>query len=114
MGLESRQKRSGIPYRKGEPSANIRYNTLGAAWPWPDDVKYGLIGYGMLKDGENNKIRRFPTPIHGAAANFDLFGAKYEGMTFKSAMRKWRGSLSLAPKDDNLDGSISKQFFGQS
>jgi hypothetical protein len=99
-----------IPYVKGGPAANVRYNNPGAAWPRPEDVKYGLIGYGKLNDGEGNKIGRFPTPVHGAAANFDLFASKYSGMTMSAAMTKWRGRPSPTPKGYDPNARIDQNF----
>ena len=108
VNTSAHKSRADIPYNG--VAANVRYNNPGAAWPREADNKYGLIGYGILKDGENNRIGRFPTPVHGAAANFDLFAAKYEGMTFQAAMNKWRGRKSPVPKGYPASGRISKQF----
>jgi hypothetical protein len=99
-----------IPYERGGPAANVRYNNPAAAWPRPQDVKYGLIGYGKLNDGEGNKIGRFPTPVHGAAANFDLFASKYTGLTMQAAMNKWRGRPSPTPKGYDPNQVIDAQF----
>lgn len=103
-------RESTIPYEKGGPPANVRYNNPAAAWPRPADEKYGLIGYGKLNDGEGNKIGRFPTPIHGAAANFDLFASNYKGMTIKDAMTKWRGRPSPTPAGYRPDEVITGDF----
>jgi hypothetical protein len=103
-------RESTIPYEKGGPAANVRYNNPAAAWPRPADVKYGLIGYGKLNDGEGNKIGRFPTPVQGAAANFDLFASNYKGMTIKDAMTKWRGRPSPAPAGYDPNEVITSDF----
>ena len=90
--------RSDVPYN-GIP-ASIRYNNPGAAYPRAADEKYGLIGYGVLNSSGQgiHKIGRFPTPTHGAAANFDLFNDQYVGMTAYAAVRKWRGNSSRGEK----------------
>lgn len=69
--------------------ASIRYNNPGAAYPSKADEKYGIEGYGII--GGGHKIGKFPTPVHGLAANFDLFSRNYTGLTVKEAVRKWRG-----------------------
>lgn len=107
---DAHKREASIPYERGGPPANVRYNNPAAAWPRPQDIKYGLIGYGVLKDGENNKIGRFPTPIHGAAANLDLFASKYTGMTMQAAMNKWRGRPSPTPKGYDPNAVIDKNF----
>jgi hypothetical protein len=105
---EAHKKVSMIPYN-GVP-ANVRYNNPAAAWPRPADAKYGLIGYGVLNDGEGNKIGRFPSPVHGAAANFDLFASKYTGMSLRSAMTKWRGRPSPVPKGYDPAAVVDEGF----
>jgi len=78
--------RNDIP--KNGVNANVRYNNPGAAYPRERDNLYATMGYGIIKDG--HKIALFPTPVHGAAANMDLFASKYAGMTLKDALYKWR------------------------
>jgi hypothetical protein len=104
------KREASIPYVKGGPAANVRYNNPAAAWPRKADEKYGLIGYGKLNDGEGNKIGRFPTPVHGAAANFDLFASNYTGMTAQAAMTKWRGRPSPVPKGYDPGEVIDEKF----
>ena len=90
-------KRSDVS-RNGQTAA-IRYNNPAAAYPRKADNKYGLIGYGILKSGQGtHKIGRFPTPIHGAAANFDTFASGYKGLTVYQAVRKWRGNAGRGEK----------------
>jgi hypothetical protein len=110
----SSTKLNNIPYNGVK--ASVRYNNPAAAYPRKGDEKYGLEGYGVLKSGQGtHKIGRFPTPVHGAAANFDLFAEKYEGMTFKAAVAKWRGNTErgekvVVPAGYDPDEKISKKF----
>ena len=111
----SSKKRSDIPYN-GTP-ANVRYNNPGAAYPRQADEKYGLIGYGRLQGGKqgSHKIGRFPTPIHGAAANLDLFASSYTGKTVYAAVRKWRGNggrgeKTVVPKGYDPQMTITPEF----
>jgi hypothetical protein len=87
-----------IPFRKGGPTASERYHNPGAQWPSERAEKFGMTGYGNLKDGEGNKIGNFPSNAHGGAANMDLFARKYKGMTLDKAMQTWRGRVSPVPK----------------
>ena len=102
--------RSNIPYN-GIPAA-IRYNNPAAAYPRKGDEKYGLIGYGDLNGGSqgNHKIGRFPTPVHGAAANFDTFASGYKGMSVYDAVRKWRGNAGRGEKTVVPQGFDSKEI----
>lgn len=76
-----------VPY-DGRP-ANVRYNNPGAAYPRPRDNAFGLEGYGII--GGGHQIGKYPTPVHGAASNMDLFSKGYKGMTVQGAVNKWRG-----------------------
>ena len=84
------------------------YNNPAAAYPRKQDEKYGVEGYGTI--GGGHKIAKFPTPVHGAAANFDLFADNYTGMTFESAMKKWRGRKSPVPSGYSSSDVISEDF----
>lgn len=85
----SHNKESSIPYNGTD--ATIRYNNPLGAWPSSADNQFGILGYGNLKDGEGNKIGRFPSPVHGAAANLNLLRRKYKGLTMREVVDKWRG-----------------------
>lgn len=76
-----------VPF-DGTP-ANIRYNNPGASYPRPRDNAFGLEGYGVI--GGGHLIGKYPTPVHGAASNMDLFSKSYTGMTIQGAVNKWRG-----------------------
>ncbi len=85
----SHKKESSIPYNGTD--ATIRYNNPLGAWPSDADNQFGILGYGNLKDGEGNKIGRFPSVVHGAAANLNLLRRKYKGLTMREVVDKWRG-----------------------
>lgn len=92
------KRRSDIPYN-GVP-ASVRYNNPLAAYPRQADTKYGLQGFGVLNGGKQgtHKIGRFPTPVHGAAANIDLLASKYKGLTLEKAIGRWRGNVGRGEK----------------
>jgi hypothetical protein len=79
--------RSDVP-SNGVP-ASIRYNNPGAQYPSARAAAFGQLGYGII--GGGNKIARFPHPVNGAAANFDLLRRKYVGMAIGAAGAKWTG-----------------------
>jgi len=91
-----------------EGAANVRYNNPAAAYPRKADEKYGVEGYGII--GGGHKIAKFPSPVHGAAANFDLFASAYNNMTFEAAMKKWRGRPSPVPSGYSPNEVIDKEF----
>jgi hypothetical protein len=86
-------KRMDIPYNS--VPASIRYNNPGAQWPSKAAAKFGQIGFGWLNDGQGNKIARFPHPVNGAAANFDLLYRNYTGLKIGEAGKKWTGNNSF-------------------
>lgn len=95
---DAHKRRADVKYN-GVP-ASVRYNNPAAAYPRASDNKYGLEGYGVLDGGKQgtHKIGKFPTPVHGGAANFDLFASKYKGMTLYNAVAKWRGNKARGEK----------------
>jgi len=107
-GTETSSYQSKVSVPRAEGPANVRYNNPGAAYPRKQDEKYGVEGYGII--GGGHKIAKFPTPVHGAAANFDLFADKYTGMTFKDAMKKWRGRPSPVPKGYSPNDVVDDNF----
>jgi uncharacterized protein (TIGR02594 family) len=53
---------------------------------------------GTEKIGGGHLIANFPTPVHGAAANFyNLANKGYVGMTISQAMRRWSGGYRSIP-----------------
>lgn len=77
------------PYMDPRQPASIRTNNPGAQWPGPVAKEFGGVEHQNLKDG--NKIAVFPTPVHGAAAQFALLDRKYAGMPLSDAITKWSG-----------------------
>ena len=107
------QKKVDVPVSEGQ--ANVRYNNPAAAYPRKADEKYGVEGYGIIGERGEHKIAKFPTPVHGAASNFDLFATGYLGMTFKDAVKKWRGEgKTSVPSGYNPDEVIDKDFLNDS
>lgn len=72
--------------------ASIRNNNAGAMWPASWQKKFGGEFGQNLNDGKGNKIAKFPTPVHGAAATMYLLGSNrlmYSKKTLKDAIAKW-------------------------
>jgi hypothetical protein len=63
-----------IPMNNGKLPASIRNNNAGAMWPAVWQKKFGGNFGENLADGKGNKIAKFPTPTHGAAATMYLLG----------------------------------------
>lgn len=74
----------------GSEPASFRYNNPGAQYPSADAARFGQTGFGII--GGGHKIARFPSPVNGAASNFDLLFRKYTGMTIGAAGEKWTGA----------------------
>ena len=72
--------------------ASWRYGNPGAQYPGPVSRRWGGVQYGTIGDG--HKIAQFDDPLKGAAAQFDLLGSNYSGMTINDAIRKWSGGNS--------------------
>lgn len=77
--------------------ASIRNNNPGAMYPGPSAKKFGSTGREVLhsRDGEH-LIATFASPVHGAAAQFDLLARSYTGLTLRAAIRKWCGDFYLS------------------
>jgi hypothetical protein len=72
--------------------ASIRNNNAGAMWPASWQKKFGGQHGENLADGKGNKIAKFPTPVHGAAATMYLLGNPdymYSKKTVKDAIATW-------------------------
>ncbi|KRR10747.1 peptidoglycan-binding protein [Bradyrhizobium valentinum] len=74
----------------GSEVASFRYNNPGAQYPSARAARFGQIGYGII--GGGHKIARFPSPVNGAASNFDLLSRSYVGMRIGEAGTKWTGA----------------------
>ena len=73
----------------GSEAASFRYNNPGAQYPSARAARFGQTGFGII--GGGHKIARFPSPVNGAAANFDLLSSNYAGMPMGTAGKKWTG-----------------------
>jgi hypothetical protein len=72
--------------------ASIRNNNAGAMWPAAWQKKFGGVHGENLADGKGNKIAKFPTPVHGAAATMYLLGNPdymYSKKTVENAIATW-------------------------
>src|SRR5215475_2803718 len=74
----------------GSEPATFRYNNPGAQYPSAEAARFGQTGFGII--GGGHKIARFPSPVNGAAANFDLLFRNYTGMAIGAAGTKWTGA----------------------
>jgi hypothetical protein len=82
----------------GRAPAAVRYNNPGAMWyvgGW--QKKYGAEFGQKLNDGlgQGNQIARFPTPVHGAAAQFHLLSS-YGERTVRQGIAKWSGGNNVS------------------
>src|SRR5215475_14895331 len=77
----------------GSEPATFRYNNPGAQYPSAEAARFGQTGFGII--GGGHKIARFPSPVNGAAANFDLLYRNYTGMTIGAAGTKWTGAYGF-------------------
>lgn len=77
--------------------ASIRNNNPGAMYPGKSAKKFGSTSFEVLKSKDGvHKIATFPTPIHGAAAQFDLLSRSYCGMPLEKAITKWCGAFYVS------------------
>jgi len=91
----------------GNQPASFRYNNPGAQYPSAEAAKFGQTGYGII--GGGHKIARFPSPVNGAAANFDLLYRKYTGMPIGAAGTKWTGAHGFGVPGYNPNSILTKQ-----
>jgi hypothetical protein len=86
------QQRGDIPAH----FASVRHNNPGAMNMGPSAQKFGATGSQVISG--NNRIASFPSPVNGAAANFDnLANRGYVGMTIGQAMHRWSGGGRFDP-----------------
>lgn len=88
--------------------ASIRNNNPGAMEPGPSSKKFGATSYETLRWTYNgrpatNRIATFPTPVHGAAAMFDLLYRRYAGSTVEAAITKWCGGYYASDYSRSLE-----------
>jgi len=82
--------------------ASIRTNNPGAMYPGPSASKFGSTSFEVLRSNDGkHKIAKFPSPVHGAAAQFDLLmhgkdplgRYRYRGKTIREAITTWCGGF---------------------
>ncbi|WP_201841428.1 peptidoglycan-binding domain-containing protein [Microvirga zambiensis] len=93
---------------EGTEPASFRYNNPGAQYPSAEAARFGQTGYGII--GSGHKIARFPSPVNGAAANFDLLYRKYTGMTIGAAGKKWTGANGFGVPGYDPNAILTKQM----
>lgn len=93
---------------EGAEPASFRYNNPGAQYPSAEAARFGQTGYGII--GGGHKIARFPSPVNGAAANFDLLYRKYTGMTIGAAGKKWTGANGFGVPGYDSNAILTKQM----
>lgn len=86
--------------------ASFRYNNPGAQYPSAEAAKFGQIGYGII--GGGHKIARFPSPVNGAASNFELLHRDYTGKTIYAAGKRWTGSHDVGIPGYNPHDILTK------
>ena len=92
----------------GSEPASFRYNNPGAQYPSERAARFGQTGYGII--GGGHKIARFPSPVNGAAANFDLLSRNYVGMQMGAAGKKWTGSYGFGIPGYSNDMILTKEM----
>ena len=92
----------------GTEVASFRYNNPGAQYPSARAARFGQIGYGII--GGGHKIARFPSPVNGAASNFDLLARSYVGMQIGEAGRKWTGAYGFGVPGYDPNATLTKEM----
>ena len=92
----------------GGEVASFRYNNPGAQYPSARAARFGQTGYGMI--GGNHKIARFPSPVNGAASNFDLLSRSYVGMKIGEAGVKWTGANGFGVPGYDPNATLTKEI----
>jgi hypothetical protein len=96
----------------GSEAASFRYNNPGAQYPSERAARFGQIGFGII--GGAHKIARFPSPVNGAASNFDLLNYKYVGMQMGPAGKMWTGSYGFGIPGYPDDMILTKEMVANS
>ncbi|MGB8397518.1 peptidoglycan-binding domain-containing protein [Bradyrhizobium sp.] len=92
----------------GPEVASFRYNNPGAQYPSARSARFGQTGYGII--GGNHKIARFPSPVNGAASNFDLLSRSYVGMKIGEAGTKWTGAHGFGVPGYDPNATLTKEM----
>lgn len=88
--------------------ASFRYFNPGAQYPSARAARFGQTGYGII--GGGHKIARFPSPVNGAASNFDLLARSYVGMTIGEAGKKWTGAHGFGVPGYDPNRTLTKEM----
>jgi putative peptidoglycan binding protein len=96
----------------GDEPASFRYNNPGAQYPSARAARFGQIGYGII--GGGHKIARFPSPVNGAASNFDLLALSYVGMQIGAAGVKWTGAYGFGVPGYDPNAALTKEMVDDS
>lgn len=91
----------------GNGPASFRYNNPGAQYPSAEAARFGQTGYGII--GGGHKIACFPSPVNGAASNFDLLYRNYTGKTIGEAGRIWTGNNGFGVPGYDPNSILTKQ-----
>ncbi|MBN8991192.1 MAG: peptidoglycan-binding protein [Rhizobiales bacterium] len=92
----------------GTECASFRYFNPGAQYPSARAARFGQTGYGII--GGNHKIARFPSPVNGAASNFDLLSRSYVGMRIGEAGTKWTGANGFGVPGYDPNAMLTKDM----
>ena len=92
----------------GNEVASFRYNNPGAQYPSARAARFGQIGYGII--GGSHKIARFPSPVNGAASNFDLLARSYAGMRIGEAGTKWTGAYGFGVPGYDPNATLTREM----
>ncbi|WP_316199371.1 peptidoglycan-binding domain-containing protein [Bradyrhizobium sp. SZCCHNS2002] len=92
----------------GSEVASFRYNNPGCQYPSARAARFGQTGYGII--GGDHKIARFPSPVNGAASNFDLLSRSYVGMKIGEAGTKWTGAHGFGVPGYDPDSLLTREI----
>jgi len=92
----------------GNEPASFRYNNPGAQYPSVEAARFGQTGYGII--GGGHKIACFPSPVNGAASNFDLLYRNYTGKAIGEAGRIWTGNYGFGVPGYDSNSILTKQM----
>lgn len=92
----------------GSEPASFRYNNPGAQYPSAEAARFGQTGYGII--GGRHKIACFPSPVNGAACNFDLLNRRYTGKTIGEAGKIWTGQHGFGVPGYDPNKTLTKEM----
>jgi peptidoglycan hydrolase-like protein with peptidoglycan-binding domain len=86
----------------------VLFRSPGAQYPSARAARFGQTGYGII--GGGHKIARFPSPVNGAASNFDLLSRSYVGMRIGEAGTKWTGAHGFGVPGYDPNAILTKEI----